>query len=507
MIRRVRIFVNRYAKRNIPPRDTDPSVVIRCCQEDTRLSLSISLPNRLLRVTRLVSLSQPSYTPPRSKQGRFQVWYRSAVVMLAVLIVGLPWCRTGKSGYVADGTATIVSDSQESEAHAHLQPLVEEILQATTTDKQLTAYLADDIKLQNELGTSDPQRALEMLRRRLTVTPNRVGGKISLQLSFYGDSRDSSSQLLQRILHDFKTEFQTWQQEKIEGIEATYVDQLRSTKQQLADLDAQLYALKSKGPAEPRKLQPIVPQRKRNPKWVAASQELATSQATLRTLLETRTPKHPVVVDQHRKVQLAEEQLASLPEYEKETPPPTLEPTSPEEDRQNQIATLQQQRQEAESVLANIQVRQEDAEKALGFIHGITMTIPADVHVAALGGVWRSTALLVLGGWAIFAGLIAYQLASGAASPRMIHTVSKLSAASPIPVTASVTVGGDWEESPQPGWNWGAASYLLSRAAELAIVSLIGLIVLAVLTQPQFSQQLMEDPLGAVRELLRNFAP
>lgn len=453
-------------------------------------------------------MSQPRYNPPRSRHGGLWVWYRALVVVVAVIIVGLPWCRTDRSGFMAHGQAAIVSDSREPEAHAHLHPLVEEILQATTTDDQLAQYLSQDQTLRQDLLVADDKSALEILRRRLEVLPNRIGGQVSLRLNYYGADRLACSRLLSRILQDFDREFNDWKREKVAGIEDAYVDQLKSTEKEIAAMDAELRGLEAAVPDDVSPV-PVELPLPRNPAWIQARQQLDQAKTRLKGLLETRTPRHPVVLDQQKKLEQLHAQFASLAEYQSKPLPP--EPMSDREKRaeqhQQRIATLHSEREQSQTRLDALKLRQKDAAKALGFLNGITMEYTGDIEVTSVGGIWRSTALLVLGGWAIFAGLIAFQMASSSASPAMISSAHKLAAATPIPVAGTVTLTDGPHSAGSSYWQFGRASFVLTRLAELMIVTVLGLVVLASQMQPEFSLLLRDDPLAAVRELLRNLIP
>lgn len=453
-------------------------------------------------------MSKPRYTPPRSRRGGLWVWYRALVVVVAIILVGLPWCRTDQSGFFAKGEATIVSDSREPEAHAHLQPLVEEILQATTTDELLAQYLSQDQELRQDLQVADDKNALEILRRRLEVSPNRVGGQVTLHLNYYGEDRSACSRLLSRILQDFDREFNDWKREKVAGIEDTYVDPLKGTEKAVASLDAELRGLEGARRTE-KPQAPIERAEPRNPAWVAARQQLDDAQSNLKALLETRTPRHPVVLDQQKKLEQLQSQFASLTEYESKPLPltPMTDTEKQVEQYQRRVATLHAERQQSQARLDALKLREKDAAKALGFLNGITMQHSGDIEVSAIAGVWRSTALLVLGGWAIFGGLIAFQMASSSATPAVISSTNKLAAATPIPVAGTVTLTGDGQPGRRSHWHFGRASFLLTRLAELTIVTVIGLVVLATQTQPEFTLLLRDDPLAAMRELLRSLLP
>ncbi len=436
------------------------------------------------------------------------MWYRAVVVVVAIVVVGLPWCRSDRSGFVANGRATIVSDSGEPEAHAHLQPLVEDILQATTTDQLLTQYLAQDEQLRKDLKVADEKDALEILRRRLEVSPNRIGGEVTLRLNYYGEDRQACSRLLSRILQDFDRQFNDWKREKVAGIEDTYVDQLRSTEKETATLNAELRGLQSVM-TEDKPSASIKKPRPKNPEWVQTRQQLDHAEAKLKALLETRTQRHPIVVDHQKKLEQLESQFASLDEYLSAPLPegPMSERERQAENNQQRIASLYSQLEQSQARLDSLRLRQKDAAKALGFLHGITMQHSQDIDVSAIGGVWRPTALLVLGGWAIFAGLIAFQLASSAASPAVITSTSKLAAATAIPVAGTVTIPGGEPSAAGRHWQFGRVSFLLTRLAELTILTVIGLVLLATQAQPEFGLLLRDDPLAAIRELLRNLIP
>ncbi|QDU77248.1 hypothetical protein Pan97_43130 [Bremerella volcania] len=453
-------------------------------------------------------MSKPRYIPPRSRRGGLWVWYRALVVVVAVILVGLPWCRSDRSGFVARGHATIVSDSREPEAHAHLQPLVEEILLAATTDELLVQYLSQDQQLREDLKVADDSDALEILRRRLEVTPHRVGGQVTLRLNYYGEDRLACSRLLSRIVQDFDREFNDWKREKVSGIEDTYLDQLKSTQNEVAALDAELRVLEAARPGS----MPPAPTKQplpRDPAWVQARQQLEQAELRLKELLETRTPRHPVVLDHQKKLEQLQVQFASLAEYPSQPLPP--EPMSDSqkiaEQHQQRIAALRTELQQNQTRLDALKLREKDAAKALSFLSGITMQHLGDIEVTSLGGIWRSTALLVLGGWAVFAGLIAFQMAASSASPVVISSPHKLAVATPIPVAGTITLTGGEQPGTKRHWQFRRTSFLLTRLAELTIVTVIGLVVLATQTQPEFSLLMRDDPLAAMRELLRSLIP
>ncbi|MEW4451622.1 hypothetical protein AB1L30_02950 [Bremerella sp. JC817] len=428
-------------------------------------------------------------------------------MVVAVLVVGLPWCRTGQSGFIGDGQATIVSDSRESEAHAHLEPLVQEILQSTTTDQQLGDYLAQDPQLRRELGVEEEATAIEILRRRMEINHQRVGGEITIGIHFYAGNRESCSQLIANVLEDFQREFNDWKREKVSNIEGTYSGQLEEAKTRVVAIDAELRGLHEGIPAAPAPVATITPPtRQVNPEWSAAMAAVSQAEDELRNMLETRTDSHPVVINQRRKVEEVRQSLSVVPQYAgsepKPLPKPQLEPTPNNNDRR--IADLRQQRQQAAARLNSINGMKKDADKALGFLNGIVMHVPGDqFRVASIGGSWKSTALLVLGGWAIFAGLISFQFASSAAQPNVVSTSGKLAAVSPIPVLATVTVDAAIGPPPAKPWPLRRVSFWITRLAELTILGVVALVVLATQTQPEYSQLLKDDPLAAVREVLR----
>lgn len=453
-------------------------------------------------------MSQPRYTPPRSRRGGLWVWYRALVVVVAIVLVGLPWCRSDQSGFVSQGQATIVSDSRDPEAHAHLQPLIEEIVRETTTDELLVQYLSQVEGLRQDLHVADEQAALEILRRRLEITPNRIGGEVTLRLNYYGEDRQPCSLLLSRILQDFDREFNDWKREKIAGIEGTYIDQLTKAEANIAAMDVELRGLEKVRPDNTPDI-PDKKQRPRNPAWVQSRQELEEAEARLKQLLETRTARHPVVLDHQKKLELMQSQFASIAEYQDEFSPlePTPKSNKHTEQYEQRVASLHTEREQSQALVKSLKLRQKDAAKALGFLNGITMEHSSEIEVSSIGGVWKSTALLVLGGWAIFAGLIAFQMASSSASPAIISSTQKLATATSIPVAGTLTLTGDTQPSPKQRWQFGQASFLLTRMAELTIVTIVGLVVLATQTQPEFSLLLRDDPLAAIRELIRNLFP
>lgn len=429
------------------------------------------------------------------------------IVVVAVLAVGLPWCRTGDSSFLAKSTAVVSSDSREPEAHAHLKPLVEEILQNTTTDEQLGGYLAHDPELRAEMGAADDHAAIEILRRRLEISHDRIGGQVTISLSFYSTSQKRCTELLAQIMKDFSREFNDWKRHKSSEIQGTYSDQYEQASSSLVTIDAQLRGLRSHIPTQtaPRPVHQTQ-QRRLNPDWQAANSELTEIQTKLRGLLEIRTASHPMVINQQHELEEASAKLAGIPRYL--DPAPVQQVSQPELPKETssdeQIAGLERERQKMDARLTELGKLKMEADKALGFLAGITMEVSDDqIQITEIGRDWNASALLVLFGWAIFAGLVSFQMASSASRPAIVSDENKLAAVSPIPVLASVPVGPAAQPPPAKPWPLRGVSFWLTRFAEITILSLIGLVVLATQSQPEFSQLLKHDPMAAIREVLR----
>ncbi|WP_146119206.1 hypothetical protein [Blastopirellula marina] len=457
----------------------------------------------------MTASSHPHYVPPKSRQGGLGVWYRAAIVVVAIVLAGLPWCRSDRSGYIAHGDAVITSDSAEPEAHAHLQSLSEEILKATTGDADFANFLAQRPELQKELGAKDEQSAIEMFRRRLEVTPNRVGGQVTLHLTFYASNRQLCEDVLSRYLHDFHDEFQHWKKEKTSTIQTSYSQQVDTVQSELTRITNELARLQPVPQEEPRRLPATPPPPQVNKQWTVVSVELNEAQQQLRSLKVSRTDRHPLVVDQQEKVDKLTELLASTPKYpavESHTSEPKQEDKGAITTERNlRITDLQRQRRDAESRLTALGQVKQHADKALGFVDGIRMDIPGDhAKVATVGGAWKISGLLVLTGWTIFAAVVAFMLASAAARPELIRSPSKLASVTSVPVTATMTLPGSSDFGSGPSFSLaGPASFLLTRTAELTVIGVLGLVVLAMQTQPGASALLTDDPLALLRESMR----
>ncbi|WP_146118671.1 hypothetical protein [Blastopirellula marina] len=460
----------------------------------------------------MASRTQPHYTPPQSQQGGIGVWYRAVIVVMAVVLVGLPWCQTEQSGYVADGTAMVTSDSPEPEAHAHLQPMMDEILKQTTADAEFAAYLNQHPELKQELRAKTNQDAIELFRRRLEVDPTRVGGKITIHLRFFASDRKLCTDVMSQFLIDFQDKFDAWKREKSSAITTSLSQELAAAQAKLNQIDGELQRYQKEAAVQPPSQTATANVPKVSPEWAAISMELKEARQVLQQLLITRTERHPLVVDQNDKIASLTKQLSSTAKY---PVPVNATPQSLDEqkgalaaERQFQIDDLQKQRKEVEARLTTLAHRKQDADQALGFIQGIHMEVPGDqVQVATIGGVWKMGALLVLGGWVIFLGLIAFQMAWSASRPVPIRSAGTLASATSVPVVATISIAGSSIPMPTGRSLVGPCSFLLTRAAELTVIGVLGLVLLATQTNPQLGDLLHDDPLGVVRESLRVLFP
>lgn len=460
----------------------------------------------------LASQTQPHYMPPQSQQGGIGVWYRAVIVVVAVVLLGLPWCQTEQSGYVADGTTMVTSDSAEPEAHAHLQPMLDEILKQTTADAEFASYLDQHPELKQELGAKTNQDAIELFRRRLEVDPTRVGGKITIHLRFYASDRKMCTDVMSQFLIDFQNKFNAWKHEKTSAITTSFSQEVATAQAKLNRIDGELQRYQQATASQPPSKPAATNVREVSPEWAAISTELKEARLVLQQLLVTRTERHPLVVDQNDKIESLTRQLASTAKYPvlaKETPQSSDDPKGAlAAEREFQITDLQKQRKEVEAHLVTLAHRKQDADQALGFIQGIHMEVPGDqVQVAAIGGVWKMGALFVLGGWVIFLGLIAFQLAWSASRPVPIRSAGKLASATSVPVVATITTASSSIPMPTGRSLAGPCSFLLTRAAELTVIGVLGLVLLATQTNPQLGDLLHDDPLGVVRESLRVLFP
>ncbi|RCS50496.1 hypothetical protein DTL42_10280 [Bremerella cremea] len=433
-------------------------------------------------------------------------------MVLAVACAGLPWCRTDQAGYVADGTAVVISDSAETKAHAHLQQVVEEILKETTDDRKFAAYLDQHPELMQELGAKTNQDAIELFRRRLEIDPSRVGGKVTIHFRFFASTRASCTEVMSQYLQDFQGKFKAWKEQKSSAITVAYTQEVQSTQAELKQVDGDLqkYHLTVTSPATTKTKEAAQPEI--SPEWATLSADLKEARQALQQLLITRTERHPLVIDQNDKIAALEKELASTPKLmfpAKKVSNAKDEPIGAfAAERQLKIADLEKQRQELQSRLVSLEHRKQDTEQALGFIQGIHVQTPGDVaRVTPVGGVWKMGALLVLSGWMIFFGLIAYQLAWSASRPVVIHSLGKLASATMVPVIATMTMTGSSGSTPNGTSLAGPFSFLLTRAAELIVIGILGLVVLAAQSQPELWDLLSDDPLGVVRQSLRILFP
>lgn len=443
----------------------------------------------------------PQLRAPGSSSFPFGLAYRTAVVVIAVLVVGLPWCRTGRSGFLAQGLVTISTDSDQVEAHAHLQPVVEQIVQVATSEKRLLHHLTHERSLKNELGRASNEAAVEILQRRLEVTPERVGGRVTVNLRFAGASHEACRRMIELVLDDMQTQFADWKQEKENGIRQVYEEPLAKAAAELAEIENRLrdeFRTQEEAPA----FRP--PPQEANPEWKALADETAAAKARLRGMLETRTPQHPQAAELIEKVEALESRLAATPRHlapSAETEALVQKASLEAQQRQERIARLEKQRGEAHARWQALHQHEADAEKALAFLNGVHFQTPAHrSQVMSVGGVWKPTAVLLLLGWSIFGGLIAYQLAWSAAQPQVLATVGQLAAVAPIPVVGAVAISSAPATTRPLAWPSRECTWVLVRGAELALLGVFLMMVLALQSQPGFATLWWADPVGGMQE-------
>lgn len=423
--------------------------------------------------------------------------------MVAVILLGLPWTRTGRTGFQAEGQASLTTSSAHPEAHDHLQPLVDELLEKTTSDERLAAYLDQYAPLREEFASVDADQAVEILRRRLDIAPVRRDAQTLIQVGFYGTHRDACSLLVHQLLKDCRADFDAWKDDKAATIRGAYQSKHAAAQADLANIEGQLRPLRE------IRLEPSTeaqPRRLPNPDWTALAEEISANQRQIRAMLETRTAQHPQVQELTRRTQRLEQRLQDTPRHlAPSAEAQSLAAQAAEEvaRRQKQIVQLEQRQKEAQDRLAAVEELKSDADEALVFLEAIVFQAPGErIQVAAIGGHWKPTTVLLVLGWAIFAGLIAYQLAWTAALPEWIVSPRQLAAVAPIPIAGVLTMTSG---NPQPRPSFGGCrrcSFAAARLAEGVLLIVTACVMLALLTNPAFEQLFWDDPISALRHAI-----
>ena len=447
-------------------------------------------------MTTLAATSPSRSAPPDG----WRIWYRTGIVVVAVLLLGLPWTRTGRTGFQAQGQASLTTSSDHPEAHDHLQPLVDELLEKAASNERLAAYLDQYAPLREEFASVDADQAVEILRRRLEVAPVRRSDQTLIQVGFYGTHRDACSLLVHQLLKDCRADFDAWKDDKTATIREAYQSKQAAAQADLANIEDQLRPLRE------IRLEPSTeaqPRRLPNPDWTALAEEIAANQRQIRAMLETRTAQHPQVQELTRRIQRLEQRLQDTPRHlAPSAEAQSLAAQAAEEvaRRQKEIAQLEQRRRDAQDRLAAVEKLKTDADEAIVFLEAIVFHAPGErIQVAAVGGHWKPTTVMLVLGWAIFAGLIAYQLAWTAALPEWIVSPRQLAAVAPIPIVGVLTMTSG---NPQPRPSFGGCrrcSFAAARIAEVTLIALAACVVLAFQTRPGFEQLFWDDPVSALR--------
>jgi len=440
----------------------------------------------------------------RSSISGMLLGYKTIIAVVAVLCVGLPWCRTGPIQYHTTTLCTIANQVVGPKSSSDLKAVTNDVLQRALSEEKLASYIQTIPNLAGDLAESESLDLVEELKRQLEMQMAVEPTGATISLGFHSAAPETGQILMDHILQDIKVQLGVWKQEKISTIQSNFEPQLKKARLELAKIEKQISAINTDAVPEPKSAGLDPPTPKESPAWITVATELNQLKQKRIDMLSKMTEAHPMVVDLQDRIAQQQERLDQMERYLPNEIPPeqiVLKPAHGKsiEEQQAELIRLRREHDRAAKKVASLESVADQAQGALRIIHGFEFfTTGSGPRIAATGGFWKPTSVALVLCWAGLLGLVTYQLAWLAGQPIAIPSLQRLVSLSPLPVIASVSFANDvnHEHRMIPS---GPASFILCRFSELTLIGLVCLILLAWQSDPGFGRVLAADPIGAIR--------
>ncbi|MCC9604268.1 hypothetical protein LOC68_00060 [Blastopirellula sp. JC732] len=423
--------------------------------------------------------------------------YAFIVTALAVVAIGLYFCRTPVQSVVAQLGVLVSADLADQSALIHV---AEEAKTKTLSDASLLL-----VAEKTTSGTEDPI-GVDQLREQIQIeiTPRSTGHHADVSIVTTSPTTGGALKLAKQIGEVFQQEIDQHADDQASRIGDAAIQLDQSARSTLQESQQNLDAFVAKYGDALAGRQPQVnvaaPAIEENLQWQELRQQISDQEAELSILLTQRTEEHPMVINVKAKIASLQAQLTQVPRFADpapsvpaaQLPPVNVEKLKSEHERLKQAVT------QARLSLQAVGGKHQIAADGHRFYTSISAVVDQSPHVAGMIG--GNFPLIRVG------MLLAVATLLGGFAALCIPTVEQeaiLVSSKEIAAAAGVSIVA---ELPLPGGpavpRKRTATRMLARfaivASEYSLVALVGLILVALLVDPEFTRTFTHEPFTAL---------
>ncbi|TWT33410.1 hypothetical protein [Blastopirellula retiformator] len=432
--------------------------------------------------------------PARSNAGSRA--YAFVVTALAVIAIGLYFCRTPVESVVAELEVLVSADLPDETS---LLNVVEQAKTKTLSDDGLS-------RVAEQTKEADSTLTVDQLRQRIeiAITPRAGGHHADVTIATTAPTTAAAISLAQQIGAAYQHELDQHadDQANLIGDAAIQLDQsARSVlvqSQQNLDEFVQQYGDVITGRQPQVDVQaPVIEE---NLQWQELQQQISDQKSELSVLLSQRTEEHPIVINVKAQITALEAQLTQVPRFA--DPPPSVEgaqlPPVNVEKLKSEHERLKQAVVQARMSLQSVGGKHQIAADGHRFYTSIQATPDKSAHIVGMiGGNFPLPRVGMLLAVATLLGGFAALCVPTADQEAILVSSDEIAAAAGVAIAAELPLAGG-PQLPRKRTATRTLARFAIVASEYSLVALVGLILVALLVDPEFTRTFTHEPFTAI---------
>lgn len=423
--------------------------------------------------------------------------YAFTVTALAVVAIGLYFCRTPVQSVVAQMSLLVSADLPDESALANV---AQEAKVNTLSDATLLL-----VSERTSLGEED-RRSVDQLREQIQIeiTPRASGHHTDVSIVTTAPTTSAALQLAKQIGEVYEQEIDQHSDDQANLIGDAAIQMDQSARSALTEAQQNLDAFVAKHGEVLSGRQPQVdvaaPPIAENQQWLELRQQISDQQGELSILLAQRTEEHPMVINVKAKIVALQAQLQQVPRYA--DPAPSAEsaqlPPVDVEQMKSEHQRLMQTVQQARTSLQAVGGRRQMAADGHRFYTSIRAAVESSPHVVGMiGGQFPLIRVGMLLAVATLLGGFAALCVPSAEQEAILVSAKEIEAAAGVSIAAELPLPGG-PEIPRKRTATRMAARFAIVASEYSLVALVGLILVALLVDPEFTRTFTHEPFTAL---------
>lgn len=423
--------------------------------------------------------------------------YAFIVTALAVVAIGLYFCRTPVQSVVAQMGVLVSADLPDQTS---LVNVAEEAKVNTLSDASL--LLASERTSQND----EARLSVDELRQQIQIeiSPRPTGHHADVVITTTASTTSAALQLAKQVGETYEQEIDQHADDQANriGDAAIQLDQSARSALEAAQQSLDEFVAKHGEVLAGRQPQVNVmaPPIAENPQWLELRQQISDQQGELSVLLSQRTEEHPLVINVKAKIIALQAQLQQVPHYA--DPAPAVEsaqlPPVDVEQLKSEHQRLAQAVHQARGTLQAVSDKHQIAAEGHRFYTSISAASAKTPYIAGMvGGDFPLTRVGMLLAIATLLGGFAALCVPTAEEEAILVTPEEIEAAAGVSIAAELPLPGG-PAIPRKRTATRMAARFAIVASEYSLVAVVGLILVALLVDPEFTRTFTHEPFTAL---------